>query len=115
MASSNKKGLLLGFPEYSAPARDLATAAGLDYAEIEIHHFPDGESQLRLPDPLPECIVICRSLNQPNEKLVELALAASTARDLGAGKVTLVAPYLCYMRQDKAFNPGEAVRIGSMD
>lgn len=109
MASSNKKGLLLGFPEYSAPARDLATAAGLDYAEIEIHHFPDGESQLRLPDPLPECIVICRSLNQPNEKLVELALAASTARDLGAGKVTLVAPYLCYMRQDKAFNPGEAV------
>ena len=74
MASSNKKGLLLGFPEYSAPARDLATATGLDYAEIEVHHFPDGESQLRLPDPLPERIVICRSLNQPNEKLVELNL-----------------------------------------
>ncbi|MCK5359577.1 MAG: ribose-phosphate pyrophosphokinase-like domain-containing protein, partial [Gammaproteobacteria bacterium] len=109
MASSNKKGLLLGFPEYSTPAQDLATAAGLDYAEIEVHRFPDGESQLRLPYPLPEHIVICRSLNQPNEKLVELALAASTARDLGAGKVTLVAPYLCYMRQDKAFNPGEAV------
>jgi len=109
MAFRNQKGLLLGFPEYSTPARNLAAAAGLDYAEIDVHHFPDGESQLRLPDPLPKYIVICRSLNQPNEKLVELALAASTARDLGAGKVTLVAPYLCYMRQDKAFHPGEAV------
>jgi len=109
MAPSNRKGLLLGFSEYSAPARDLATAAGLDYAEIDVHHFPDGESRLRLPEPLPEHVVICRSLNQPNEKLVELAFAASTARVLGAGKVTLVAPYLCYMRQDKAFHPGEAV------
>ena len=109
MASSNRKGLLLGFPEYSAPARGLATAAGLDYAEIDVHYFPDGESRLLLPEPLPERLVICRSLNQPNEKLVELALAASTARELGAGEIILVAPYLCYMRQDKAFHPGEAV------
>jgi len=109
MACSNRKGLLLGFPEYSAPARDLATAAGLEYAEVDVHRFPDGESRVRLPNPLPERVVICRSLNQPNEKLVELAFAASTARELGAGKVTLVAPYLCYMRQDKAFHSGEAV------
>ena len=109
MAFRNQKGLLLGFPEYSTPAQDLATAAGLDYAEIDVHSFPDGESRVRLPDPLPEHVVICRSLNQPNGKLVELALAASTARELGAEKVTLVAPYLCYMRQDKAFHPGEAI------
>ena len=32
-------------------------------------------------------------MNQPNEKLVELVVAASTARDLGAKKVTLVALY----------------------
>ena len=116
-SSSNRKGLLLGFPEYSDPARNLAAAAGLDYAEIDLHRFPDGESRLQLPDDLPERILICRSLNQPNEKLVELALAASTARDLGADNITLVAPYLCYMRQDKAFHPGEAVSqsiVGSM-
>ncbi len=108
-SNRNRKGLLLGFPEYSAPARGLAAAAGLDYAEIDVHHFPDGESRVLLPEPLPERLVICRSLNQPNEKLVELALAASTARELGAGEIILVAPYLCYMRQDKAFHPGEAV------
>ena len=103
------KGLLLGFPEYGGPARDLAAAAGLDFAQIDVHYFPDGESCIRLPEHIPEHIVICRSLNQPNEKLIELILAASTARELGAEKVTLVAPYLCYMRQDRAFHPGEAI------
>ena len=37
------------------------------------------------------------------------ATAAHTARDLGAKKVILVAPYLAYMRQDKRFHPGEAI------
>ncbi len=109
MAAGNRKIMVLGFPDYSYPARSLARAAGLDYAEISVHRFPDEESRLRLPDSLPQCVVICRSLNQPNEKLIELAFAASTAKELGAEQVTLVAPYLCYMRQDKAFCRGEAV------
>jgi ribose-phosphate pyrophosphokinase len=109
MVSARRSGILLGFPEYRDPARDLAAAAGLDFAEVDVHPFPDGESRIRLPENLPERVFICRSLNQPNQKLVELVLAASTARALGAGRVGLVAPYLCYMRQDKAFHAGEAV------
>lgn len=109
MRDEHSPGLVLGFPEYSAPARDLARAAGLDFAEIEVHRFPDGESRICLPQQLPERVFICRSLNQPNEKLVELMLATATARKLGASRIALVAPYLAYMRQDKAFHPGEAV------
>ncbi len=101
--------MLLGFPEYSGPARSLATAAGLNFSEIDVHYFPDGESRLRLPEHIPQRLFICRSLDRPNEKLVELIFAASTARELGAQKVALVAPYLCYMRQDKAFHPGESI------
>jgi ribose-phosphate pyrophosphokinase len=115
--TSHNKGLLLGFPEYGGPARDLAAAAGLDFSQIDVHYFPDGESRIRLPEHIPEHTVICRSLNQPNEKLIELILAASTARELGAERVTLVAPYLCYMRQDRAFHPGEAISqriVGSL-
>ncbi len=41
--------------------------------------------------------------------LYDIVFAAETAKDLGAKKVILVAPYLAYMRQDKRFNPGEAV------
>jgi ribose-phosphate pyrophosphokinase len=101
--------LILGFPEYAVQARRLAAAAGSPYREVALHRFPDGECRVSLPLPLPERVILCRSLDRPNDKLIELALAARTARELGAGHLTLVAPYLCYMRQDIAFSPGEAV------
>jgi ribose-phosphate pyrophosphokinase len=101
--------LVLGFPSYAQQARRLAQRAGLDYADIAVHRFPDGESLVRLPARLPPQVIFCVSLDDPNSKLIELALAAQTALDLGARRLTLVAPYLCYMRQDVAFHPGEAV------
>lgn len=101
--------MLLCFDDEEAIARRAAAAAGLPLALVRRHRFPDGEVRLRLPDPLPAQVVIWRGLQQPNEKLVELLLAARTARALGARYLTLVTPYLAYMRQDMAFNPGEAV------
>jgi ribose-phosphate pyrophosphokinase len=101
--------LLLHFDDEHESALKLARAAGLELAKIERHHFPDGELKLLLPVSLPESVVILRTLDHPNEKLLELLLAARTARELGARHLTLVAPYLAYMRQDVAFQPGEAV------
>jgi len=102
-------GLLLCFPEYRQEGIKIASAAGLDFAAIDVHRFPDGESRIHLPEALPAHVLIYRSLDHPNEKLVELVLAAETARELGADRLCLIAPYLCYMRQDRAFSPGEAV------
>jgi ribose-phosphate pyrophosphokinase len=79
------------------------------FAEVEVHRFPDDEGRVRLPPDLPREVVFFCSLYRPDHKLVELMLAAATARDQGVEHITLVAPYLCYMRQDKAFRPGEAV------
>ncbi|KPJ93951.1 MAG: phosphoribosylpyrophosphate synthetase [Gammaproteobacteria bacterium SG8_11] len=104
-----KPQMLLGFADYDTPAKNLAAALNIDYEIVDIHRFPDGESKLTLAQNLPNSIAFCRSLNQPNDKLIELMLAAQTARDHGACDITLIAPYLCYMRQDKAFNPGEAI------
>lgn len=105
--------LLLHFDDEAAPAARLAAAAGLPARAIARHRFPDGELKLRLPvdehGALPTHAVLLRSLAQPNEKLVELLLAAQTARALGVRRLTLVAPYLAYMRQDMAFAAGEAV------
>lgn len=101
--------MILHFDDERAYAARLGLAAGLRSALIDRHRFPDGELKLRLPVALPARVVLLRSLYRPNEKLVELLLAARCARDLGVRHLTLVAPYLGYMRQDAAFAPGEAV------
>lgn len=101
--------MLLGFDDYEAQSRALAKALDMPCHMVKQHRFPDGEHKLTLPPTLPAHVVFCRSLDRPNEKLLELLLAAKTALELGAKRLTLVAPYLCYMRQDKAFQPGEAV------
>lgn len=105
--------LLLHFDDEQAFAQRLGQASGLATRCIARHSFPDGEIKLTLPvgpgGTLPARVVLLRSLVQPNDKLVELLLAPRTARALGAQQITLVAPYLAYMRQDMAFSPGEAV------
>ena len=100
---------LLYFEDESDAASRLAHKAGLALMKINRHRFPDGELRLQLPASLPSRVVLLRSLVNPNEKLVELLLTARSARELGARHLTLVAPYLAYMRQDMAFHPGEVV------
>lgn len=101
--------MLLAFDDEWETAQRLAQGCGRAPALVERHRFPDGELKLRLPAALPARAVVLRSLAWPNEKLVELLLAAHTARELGVRHLTLVAPYLGYMRQDIAFESGEAV------
>jgi ribose-phosphate pyrophosphokinase len=109
MNRSAANPVVLGFPDYREEAHRLADKAGVDCADVEVHRFPDGESRVRLPETLPSRVVFYTSLDDANRRLIELELAAATALQLGARTLTLVAPYLCYMRQDVAFHPGEAV------
>jgi ribose-phosphate pyrophosphokinase len=102
-------GCLLHFPEDAEIAGRAAVSAGLTACAVERHRFPDGELRLRLPEVVPPRVVVWRTLNDPNEKLVELLLVSQTARLLGARHLTLASPYLAYMRQDIAFHPGEVV------
>lgn len=109
--------LILAFSDYMSQAKRLSSALDIEVQEVYLHHFPDAESLLQLPTSLPDHVIICRSLNQPNDKLIELLLCCKTARQMGVKRLTLVAPYLCYMRQDIANKPGEAVSqhiIGQM-
>ncbi|MCM5571245.1 ribose-phosphate diphosphokinase [Burkholderiaceae bacterium FT117] len=101
--------LLLAFDDEAALAQRLARESGWRLAFVDRHRFPDGETRLRLPPSLPERVALLRGLQQPNEKLAELMLAAGGARELGARHLVLASPYLAYMRQDIAFVPGEVV------
>lgn len=104
---------LLYFDDERGPALNLAQTCLLPALGIEVHRFPDQELRLRLPvnrmGNMPDTLVIYRSLDRPNDKLIELLLTIEQSRQLGAQRILLVAPYLAYMRQDMAFHPGEVV------
>jgi ribose-phosphate pyrophosphokinase len=86
----------------------MAVAGGFELGALEFRRFPDAERYVRIaanPKGRPVDIV-CRNAD---EHFLTLAFVADAARDLGASEVTLVAPYLGYMRQDARFRVGEAI------
>ncbi|MCC6765689.1 MAG: ribose-phosphate diphosphokinase [Deltaproteobacteria bacterium] len=97
------------FPDTSAFGAALARAARRRVVPVDLHRFPDGESLVRVRAPVGRHAILVRALADPNERLVEVLLAADALRRAGARRVTLVAPYLPYMRQDAVFHPGEPV------
>lgn len=102
--------LLVPMPGNEAMAEKIAARLKGRVAELAYRAFPDGESYLRFPESLSgQDIALVCTLDHPNPKIPPLLFAAHTARALGAHRIGLIAPYLCYMRQDKQFHPGEAV------
>jgi len=109
--SSNEVGrIIFGLPGNEEFASKVANQGGWEYGELETRRFPDGESYVRLQSDVShkEVILVC-TLSRPDSQFLTLIFTADAARELGAASVTLVAPYLSYMRQDRRFNAGEAV------
>lgn len=97
-------------PAGEREARALAARLGIAADPIDVHRFPDGELRVTAAAAAAAATVILyASLDQPNDKLLALLFAAEALRRGGARRLVLVAPYLCYMRQDAAFRPGEAI------
>lgn len=103
------KPLLLAMPGNEGMAGALAAGLPAERCPLTVRHFPDGESYVRIDGDVAgrEVILTC-TLDRPDGKLVPLFLLAGAARENGARRVGLVAPYLAYMRQDQRFNAGEA-------
>lgn len=97
------------FPDTARFGRSLARATAWPSSSVRVHRFPDGESLVRVRRPVGRDAYLVRSLHDPNAKLVETMLAADALRRAGARRVSLIAPYLPYMRQDAVFRPGEPV------
>lgn len=102
--------LLFALPGNQAVTAALAQSLGWDIGAMTVRRFPDGESYIRYLTPIKgrEIVLVC-TLDRPDDKMLALYLAACVARELGADRVGLVAPYLAYMRQDWAFKEGEGV------
>lgn len=77
---------------------------------MEVRRFPDGESYVRIDSDVcaKKVVLVCR-LEKPDEKIMSIYFFSQIAKSLNAATITLVVPYLPYMRQDKLFNEGEGI------
>jgi ribose-phosphate pyrophosphokinase len=90
-------------------AEKLAAKCGAKRGEIFLKKFPDGECYARLMSDVrgEDCVLVKSIYN--NEEFVKTLLILDAIKRAGPKSITLIAPYLVYMRQDKIFMPGEAL------
>ena len=96
-------------PDTADFARRVARKAGLPARAVATRRFPDRESLVQVAAPVARSVVLTAQLHDPDPKLIRVLLAADALRRNGAERVRLLVPYLPYMRQDAAFEPGQAV------
>ena len=90
-------------------AARIATAQGCNVSLCEFKRFPDGELYTRVAEEIKdEEIVIVQSIRTDSDFICLLQLIDAVEE---AYKTKVVIPYLGYARQDKKFEPGEAISI----
>jgi ribose-phosphate pyrophosphokinase len=99
---------LHSLPAAMPDASRLAARLDVPLHEIALHRFPDSELRVTVASATATAILYI-PLDQPNDKLMTILFAAEAFRRIGTKRLVLVAPYLCYMRQDTAFHEGEAI------
>jgi ribose-phosphate pyrophosphokinase len=93
----------------------VAAALGVALAPHEEREFEDGEHKARSLESVRDAdLYVIQSLyGEPgasvNDKLVRLMFFLGALRDAGAGRITAVAPYLCYARKDRRSKPRDPV------
>jgi len=95
-------------------AEAVSAQTGFPNVPVVSKVFPDGESYVRLDgDVKGEEVAIVQTTCPPMQdgRLFQLAFMADSAKRAGAKKVTAVAPYLAYARQDKTFLSGEGISV----
>ena len=102
--------IILGGNSCEKLTNKVSANLGLGLTLPVIKRFPDGEKYVRIEaDVYGEEVILIQSITSPHdENLVELLMLLDAAKSNG-GSITTVIPYYGYGRQDRAFNPGEAV------
>lgn len=108
--------LIIGCSHGAHLARKVARLLKQPYAELRARTFPDGELYVKFQKDVggKDIILVQSFYGSINDCLMEVLFACHTARELGAKKITLLAPYFPYLRQDKRFHAGETVSIDAV-
>lgn len=108
--------IIIGCSKGTHLAGKIARKLKSPYSNLEVKKFPDGELKVRFTSNVhgKDVVLVQSFYGNVNDCIVEVIFAADTARDLGAKKVFLAAPYFPYFRQDKRFKSGQCISIEVM-
>jgi ribose-phosphate pyrophosphokinase len=84
-------------------AKSVASELGVKLGACEVERFPDGETSVRLDEPVRgrEAFIVQPTGPPVNDHLVELLAFADACRRASAKNITAIVPYFGYARADK--------------
>jgi ribose-phosphate pyrophosphokinase len=107
--------LLFALAPSEALGRAIARDLGIELAEHEDRRFDDGERKtrprvgVRGRDVYVVCSLYGSGAETVHDRLCRLLFFLGAVRASGAGRITVVAPYLCYTRKERKTNPRDPV------
>lgn len=105
---------VLAGPASKDIAKGISESLGIEFIDVELRVFPDGESKVRLLGEPGDVSIVVQSTYPPvDPHLIQAIFIAHKAKSLGS-RVVMIMPYLGYARQDKEFLKGEAVSIATV-
>lgn len=96
-------------------AQRIADRLGVELCAHEERDFEDGEHKARpLESVRGKDVFLVQSLyadatQSVNDKLCRMIFFSAALRDAGAGRITLIMPYLCYARKERKTQPRDPV------
>lgn len=105
--------LLIGDIDNRDLSEKLGKELGLDVMYPDLHIFPDGEMRVRILEEVAgkEILLLKTHVHPIDSSILQTAFLLDALKNNGAGLVTVVVPYLGYMRGDHMFRTGEAVPL----
>ena len=103
VAKTKKRLVVASGRSHAALAREVAEALGTELVPTEYRTFASGEILTRFEVSIRGCdVFLMQSFGPPvNEWLMELLIMLDAAKRASAKRITVVAPYYPYSRQDK--------------
>lgn len=92
-------------------AEQIAADLGIKLCDVTIHHFADGEIQIKINESIRgNDVFVVQSISDPiNENFMELMVMIDALRRSSAGTINLVIPYYGYARADRKTRSREPI------
>ena len=99
---------LVAFKHRPTLAKALAKKLKLKISWAELGSYAAGELKVIAPQKVAKQVIIAADVEENPASLVSLLFLGAALRSCGAKRVTLVAPWIAYGRQDRVDKPGQA-------